>query len=95
MARRRRPEQASAQPDDEPPEWFWNGCDLRQWLRAHDGQLEGFHAAKVAWLQRRQEWVQERGLVVSGMPGLTHEEYKRIRREEPHRILRWPASRQG
>lgn len=90
MARRRRPEPVAAQPDDGVPEWVWNGCTLRRWLREHDGRLDGFHAARVEWDRRRREWLLERGLVVPGMPGMTHEEYKRIEREEPHRVLRRP-----
>ncbi|MFJ3635227.1 hypothetical protein [Streptomyces sp. NPDC090112] len=40
------------------------------------------------WRTKRDAWLEERGLVVSDMRGLSWQEYKRIEREEPHRILR-------
>ncbi|MFJ5306125.1 hypothetical protein [Streptomyces sp. NPDC088350] len=88
MARRRRPEPVPL--DYEPPDWFWEGCSLRRWLREHDGVLDGYHAAKQEWRERCREWLEVRGLVMYGMSGLTWEDYKRVEREEPHRILRRP-----
>lgn len=92
MARRRRPEPGAAQPDDGVPDWLWGGCSLRRWLREHGGQLDGFHASRVEWEHRRRRWLLERGLVVRDMAGLTWEGFKRIEREEPHRILRRPEA---
>ncbi|MCC0099444.1 hypothetical protein K7B10_32650 [Streptomyces flavotricini] len=43
------------------------------------------------WRVKRDDWLEERGMVVDGMRGLSHQEFKRIEREEPHRILRRPT----
>lgn len=75
--------------DDEPPEWLW-GFSLRRWLRGHDGVLDGYHDARMVWQQQCREWLDARGLVEWGHAGMSWEEYKRIEREEPHRILRRP-----
>jgi hypothetical protein len=83
MARRRRPE---AEPlDHEPPASLW------QFRRADwDGpqRIEDIAAARLKWRKAREEWLRERGLVLWGMSGLSWTEFKRIGREEPHRILR-------
>ncbi|WP_405524591.1 hypothetical protein OG426_16090 [Streptomyces canus] len=90
MARRRPPE---AQPlDDEPPEWLWQ-FSMRRWLAEHDGSLDGLREAKAEWHQRCREWLDERGLVEWSHSSVTWHEYKRIQREEPHRIPRRPEER--
>ncbi|MFD5673676.1 hypothetical protein [Streptomyces sp. NPDC127040] len=50
-------------------------------------------AHRRAWQEKRDAWLEERGLVVWGMVGLSYQEYKQIERDEPHRIVRRP--RQG
>jgi hypothetical protein len=89
MARRRRPPATAA--DLDTPEWLWNGCDVRLWLREHGGQLDGFHQARLAWHATCQAWLLERGLVMIEHPTFSYDEYRRICREEPHRVVRRPA----
>lgn len=88
MARRRRPEPERGSVD--VPDWFWEGCDLRRWLRERDGVLDGFHAAKQEWHARCRAWLEERDLVMWGHSSVSWGEFKRIEREEPHRVLRRP-----
>jgi hypothetical protein len=89
MARRRRP--APTELDDAVPEWFWE-FDGTLWgwhaknLRLCRGQIEGHHAARTRWHTARREWLEERGLVASD--SVSWSEFKRIEREEPHRVLR-------
>jgi hypothetical protein len=47
-------------------------------------------AQRRAWQVKRDAWLEERGLIVYGMRGLSSREFKRIEREEPHRIVRRP-----
>lgn len=80
-----------AEADDGIPEWVWGReYTALQWARDHGGRIEGRFEALRAWRIRRDEWLRGHGLVVSGMAGLAYEEFKRIEREEPHRILRRP-----
>ena len=73
----------------EPPEWLWQ-FPTRRWVAEHGGTTDGLYAAKLEWSQRCREWLDERGLVDWSHSSVTWPEYKRIRREEPHRILRRP-----
>lgn len=84
---------------EELPEWFMR-------FRPEDWPLSGLTGAEPAdpadravydyarsrrlWKMAKFEWIAEQGLVAWGMPGLTHEEFKRIEREEPHRVFHWP-----
>lgn len=95
MARRRRLE---AEPlDHEPPAWLWQfGRSDPQWRREGDGGPDGDWCraevrARRRWREARDAWLAERGLVVADMHGLSWEEFKRIRREEPHRVLYRPG----
>lgn len=75
--------------DDGIPAWVWGREFMaRNWVRDHDGRIEGRYEALKAWRQKRDAWLREHGLVVHGMAGLDYEDFKRIEREEPHRILR-------
>jgi hypothetical protein len=85
MARRRRREPEAEQPGGDIPDWFWDRPDARQWLREH-GTSDGLHAARTEWARRRQDWARQHGLIVVGL--VSYQEYKRIEREEPHRIPR-------
>lgn len=87
MARRRRPEAPPV--DTEPPEWIWQ-FPTRRWVVEHGGSMDGLHEAKREWHERCREWLDERGLVMWDHSVMTWLEFKRIRREEPHRILRRP-----
>ncbi|KOG58426.1 hypothetical protein ADK77_44140 [Streptomyces antibioticus] len=83
MARRRRPE---AEPlDYEPPAWLWR-FRRSDWDRPRT--VEEIVAARLKWRGAREEWLRERGLVLWGVPGVSWDEFKRIKREEPHRVLR-------
>lgn len=90
MARRRR--QAPVE-DAGTPEWLWE-FDGRLWgwhakdLRSCQGQIEGHNAARMRWRAARHEWLEERGLVTRDSG--TWSDFKRIEREEPHRVLRRP-----
>ena len=94
MARRRRP--AAAPVEMEPPEWLWQFPRRDpQWRREGDGGPDkDWCAAEVAARQRWREacraWLDERGLVMWSASAVTGPEFKRIQREEPHRILRRP-----
>lgn len=96
MARRRKPEAAPL--DDEPPDWFWE-FDGRLWgwhsknLRSCKGQIEGHHDAQMEWHKACRQWLNERGLVAWHCGGVSWQEFKRIEREEPHRVLRRPERR--
>lgn len=93
MARRRRQE---VQPDidDAVPDWLWE-FDGRQWgwhskdVRSCQGRIEGHYRAKLKWREACREWLAERNLVTS--EHCTWREFKRIEREEPHRVLRRPG----
>ncbi|MFF4792309.1 hypothetical protein ACFY2M_21615 [Streptomyces sp. NPDC001276] len=52
--------------------------------------VEGIVAARRRWKEERDAWLREHGLVMNGMSGLSWDEFRRIEREEPHRILRRP-----
>ncbi|MFE2967856.1 hypothetical protein ACFXKC_30105 [Streptomyces sp. NPDC059340] len=79
-----------AEADDGVPEWVWGReYTARQWVRDHDGRIEGRYEAAMGYRARCREWLDERGLVMQGM-NVSYEEYKRIEREEPHRVLRQP-----
>ncbi|MFF4566187.1 hypothetical protein [Streptomyces sp. NPDC001435] len=95
MARRRRP--APPERDDEVPDWLW-GFDGRDWgWHSKDPRsasraglpIDGHYAAKMRWRDACREWLGERGLVTREHYG-NWQEFKRIQREEPHRILRQP-----
>ncbi|MFJ6846416.1 hypothetical protein ACIQRE_27555 [Streptomyces griseoluteus] len=49
-------------------------------------------AARRRWRERRDGWLEEHGLVMWGMRGLSAQEFKRIEQQEPHRILRRPGA---
>lgn len=80
----------------EPPGWIWQFPRRDpQWRREGDGGPDNDWcaaqvAARLRWRVARDGWLEERGLVVSDMRGLAWPEYKRIQREEPHRIPRRP-----
>lgn len=84
----------------EPPEWIWQFPRRDpQWRRDGDGKGGGTLdenwctaevKARQRWREARDAWLEERGLVVSDMRGLLWPEYRRIEKEEPHRILRRP-----
>jgi hypothetical protein len=86
----------------EPPAWLWQFPRRDpQWRREGDGRngdgLEDSWCtaevrARRRWTEARDAWLAERGLVMWGMRGLPWAELKRIRREEPHRILRRPEA---
>ena len=91
MARRRRSEAPPA--DDSVPDWLWGEPMGRIAMRVlRDGKtwIDEVIAQRRAWEEKRDAWLEERGLVVYGMRSMSHQEYKRIEREEPHRILRRP-----
>lgn len=82
---------------EQPPGWLWKFSPY-EWVdeRACTGEEEtvaALVAARRRWRKARDGWLEERGLVVWGMRGVTHDEYRRIEREAPHRILRRPDSR--
>jgi hypothetical protein len=78
----------------EPPDWIWSFQTNRWFMRPkEDGEhqsVQAFVEARRRWHEQRDAWLEERGLVLYGMRGLSWEEFKRIRKEEPHRILRRP-----
>lgn len=82
MARRRRP---AVEPlDFEPPEWL-----LRPPPRPElPFDATGYLRARREWRAARDVWLRERGLVVWSMAGLSWADYRRIEREESHRIVR-------
>ncbi|MFD6914056.1 hypothetical protein [Streptomyces virginiae] len=97
MARRRRPEAPPA--DDSAPDWLW-GFTAGSFFMKPRGEeeedvIDAFITARRKWREARDAWLQERGLVVYGMRGLSWQEYKRIEREEPHRILRRHEGEKG
>lgn len=87
MARRRRP--APPPTVMEPPGWLW-AFPARRWVAEHDGRADGRYEAAMQWHERCRKWLDERGLVMWGHSSVTWHEFQRIRREEPHRILRHP-----
>lgn len=78
----------------EPPEWIWQfPRHDPQWRREGGPDSDwctSEAAARHRWRVARDDWLEERGLVLSDMRGLPWPEYKRVQREEPHRILRRP-----
>lgn len=96
MARRRRQEPQRG-PDDAPDwlwefdgrEWGWHSKDPRAAARA-GLSFDGHHAAKVKWGEACMAWLGERGLVTRDHYPCTWQEFKRIEREEPQRVLRRP-----
>ena len=93
MARRRRP--AAAPLDMEPPDWLWGEPMGRIVARAQARGEEDWIAAVLRSRRelqaKRVAWLEERGLVMWEAGGMPWQEYKRIEREEPHRILRRPG----
>ncbi|MFI8279755.1 hypothetical protein ACIGBH_33625 [Streptomyces sp. NPDC085929] len=89
MARRRRPEAPPL--DDTVPDWLWGEPMGRIAATAKRRGEEDWIAAVIRtrreWRERRDAWLKERGMVVSGMRGLSYQEFKRIEREEPHRVV--------
>lgn len=91
--RRRRPEPQEA--GDEVPAWLWE-FDGREWgwhskdVRSCQGRVEGHHAARVKWGEACLAWLAERGLVTRDHYPCTWQEFKRIEREESHRVLHRP-----
>ncbi|QDN87403.1 hypothetical protein [Streptomyces sp. RLB3-6] len=77
--------------DDGVPDWIW-GREFtpRRWAADHGGTFEGRYDAAMEWRRQRDAWLHERGLVVQGMADVSYEDFKRIEREEPHRVLRRP-----
>lgn len=73
----------------EPPEWIWS-FPTRRWVAGSGGQTEGLYETVMQWHQRCREWLEERDLVEWTHSSVTWAEYKRVQREEPHRILRRP-----
>lgn len=92
MARRRRPEAPPL--DDTVPDWFRGEPMGRIARRAMQEGKDWTHeviAQRQALRERREAWLKERGLVMEGMRGLSYQEFKRIEREEPHRVFRPPV----
>lgn len=78
------------------PEWLW-GFSYARWVAAvqeagGDASLEAAIRARRKWREARDAWLEERGLVMWGMRGLTCGEFKRIEQEEPHRVLHRPKT---
>lgn len=93
MARRRRAEAPAL--EAAPPDWLW-GFTMGQFARqarqgGRENWLQDFIDARAEWRRARDAWLVERGLVMSGMAGMTYQEYRRIEREDPHRVLRRPG----
>lgn len=77
------------------PEWVWGDqVRPRQWARDHGGLKEGRYDAVMEWRERCRQWLDERGLVMDGV-NVAYEECRRIKREEPHRVLRRPVRPYG
>lgn len=78
----------------EPPEWIWQfrwkDWGLEMPSESNPVKVDDWHAARQQWRKACREWLDERGLVDWGHSNVTWPEFKRIRREEPHRILRRP-----
>lgn len=86
--RRRARMQPAAEPVEGIPEWVWGReFRTRRWLLDHGGSAEGRYEAVKEWEVKRDAWLRERGLVMYGMAGLGYEEFRRICREEPHRVI--------
>lgn len=78
--------------DDGIPEWVWGReYTARQWARDHDGSIEGRFEALREWRARCHQWLDDQGLVMQGM-NVSYEEFKRVQREEPQRVLRPPTN---
>ncbi|MEV6835532.1 hypothetical protein AB0N17_13610 [Streptomyces sp. NPDC051133] len=88
--RRRARMQPAAEPVGDVPDWVWGDeFRARRWVRDHGGSVEGRYEAYQEWRERCRRWLNERGLVIDGV-NVQYHEFKRIEREEPHRILRRP-----
>ncbi|MDH2407185.1 hypothetical protein ACG5V6_14955 [Streptomyces chitinivorans] len=93
MARRRRPEVPPL--DDTVPAWLWQ-FRFADWglpgvpSAEEPAAVAAIVAARRKWQRARHEWLTSRGLVVWSMSGLSWGEFRRIEREEPHRVLRPP-----
>lgn len=87
--------------DDGVPDWLWRFEEDR-W--AEDGvvpaQYDGndfdrwawrMVRARSRWKEAQSEWLRAHGLVMWPMRGLSFREFRRIEREEPHRVLRRPG----
>jgi hypothetical protein len=84
----------SAAPVDGVPDWVWS-FRLNRWASARRAagepvDLTRFVRERDRWRKERDAWLAERGLVMEDMRGMPSGEFKRIEREEPHRILRRP-----
>ena len=95
MARRKRP--AAAPLEEEPPDWLWQFRWADWGLPVPSAEtpvsLPDAVKARQKWRAARDEWLKQRGLVVLGSTrGLSHGEFRRLEREEPHRVLRRPAT---
>ena len=82
--------------DCEAPAWLWQfrGEDWGvSWppSDAVPGELLNVVRARRQWREAREEWLAERGLVMWGMRGLSRQEFERIERQEPDRVLRRPS----
>ncbi|MFG2130493.1 hypothetical protein ACGFNV_22125 [Streptomyces sp. NPDC048751] len=80
--------------EESPPEWLWR-FSPQAWVderacTGEDATVAALVAARRRWRGQRDAWLEERGLVVWGMRGLSHDEFKRIEQQEPHRVLRRP-----
>ncbi|MEU6312374.1 hypothetical protein [Streptomyces sp. NPDC047014] len=77
------------------PGWLWE-FDGRQWgwhsknPRSSGGRVDGHYDARVRWHAACSAWLDERGLVTWEHNAGSWEDFLRIEREEPHRILRRP-----
>lgn len=80
----------------EPPAWIWGESMGRIVAAAKRRGEEDWIAAvlrtRKEWREARDAWLNERGLVVQDMAGLSYREYQRIEREQPHRVLRRPTA---
>lgn len=78
------------------PDWLW-AFDGRQWgwhakgLRSCGGQIEGRYDALQRWHEACRAWLEGQGLVAWEHNGGSLDDFQRIEREEPHRILRRPS----
>lgn len=80
----------------EAPGWLWRFRSEDwgiSWPPSEDNPVElgELMQARRRWQDARETWLAERGLVAQGMRGMTHAEWNRITREEPHRIVQRPS----